>query len=92
MFGLAIWDEKKRQLMLARDRMGVKLVYYKLEPGRLLFGSEIKPLFTCSHGKPELDHGAINLFLRYRYVPSPSTVFKGIQKSEIKSENFGNEK
>jgi len=80
MFGLAIWDEKKRQLMLARDRMGIKLVYYKLEPGQLLFGSEIKPLFTCSHGKPELDHGAINLFLRYRYVPSPATVFKGIQK------------
>ena len=80
MFGLAVWDEKKRQLMLARDRMGIKLVYYKLEKGRLCFGSEIRPLLSGDDAKPELDHLAINLFLRYRYVPSPLTIFKRVRK------------
>ncbi len=80
MFGLAIWDELRKQLMLARDRMGIKLLYYKLETDRLLFGSEIRPILTFEGKKPELDPAAMNLFLRYRYTPSPLTIFKGIKK------------
>ena len=80
MFGLAVWDENKKQLMLARDRMGIKLVYYKLEAGQLRFGSEIRALLACEYGKPEIDPAALNLFLRYRYTPSPLTLFKGINK------------
>jgi len=80
MFGLAVWDEKKRLLMLARDRMGIKPLYYKLQPGRLGFGSEIRALLAGENEKPALDPVAINLFLRYRYTPAPLTVFKGINK------------
>ena len=78
MFGLAIWDEHKRRLMVARDPMGIKLIYYKLSPGRLTFASEIRPLLACTQGKPQIDPHAVRLFLRYRYTPSPLTVFKGI--------------
>jgi asparagine synthase (glutamine-hydrolysing) len=80
MFGLAVWDEKKRQLMLARDRMGIKMVYYDLDSGRLRFGSEIRALLACEDTKPEIDPVSLNLFLRYRYTPSPLTLFKGIGK------------
>jgi asparagine synthase (glutamine-hydrolysing) len=80
MFGLAVWDEKKRLLMLARDRMGIKPLYYKLQPGRLGFGSEIRAVLAGGNEKPALDPVAINLFLRYRYTPAPLTVFEGIHK------------
>ena len=46
MFGLAVWDEKRRQLMLARDRVGIKLLYYKISAGQLKFGSEIRALLA----------------------------------------------
>ncbi len=80
MFGLAIWDERKRQLMLARDRMGIKNVYYKIESGCLYFGSEIRAILACDDEKPEVNPTALNLFLRYRYTPSPFTIFKKIKK------------
>ena len=80
MFGLAIWDEKKRQLMLARDRTGIKLLYYKISSGRLKFGSEIRALLANENGSPSLDPVSLNLFLRYRYTPSPLTLFQGIRK------------
>ncbi len=80
MFGLAIWDEKKKRLMLARDRLGIKMLYYKIESGSVCFGSEIRALLACSNEKPEIDPIALNLFLRYRYTPSPLTLFQGIKK------------
>ena len=80
MFGVGIWDEKRRQLMLARDRMGIKLIYYKLTENRLTFASEIRPLLAAEGGKPEIDPLAVSLFLRYRYTPSPLTILKGIRK------------
>lgn len=80
MFGVAIWDEEKRQLMVARDRMGIKLVYYKLSAGCLKFASEIRPLLAGNGEKPQIDPHAVDLFLRYRYTPSPLTVLKGIRK------------
>jgi asparagine synthase (glutamine-hydrolysing) len=80
MFGLAVWDANKKQLMLARDRMGIKLLYYRLESGQLRFGSEIRAILACECHKPEIDPVALNLFLRYRYTPSPLTLFKGIKK------------
>ena len=80
MFGLAIWDGVKRQLMLARDRMGIKLVYYQISDGQLTFSSEIRPLLATYKQKPEIDPLAVSLFLRYRYTPSPLTVLKGIRK------------
>lgn len=80
MFGLAIWDVDRRQLMLARDRAGIKLLYYKLSGGRLKFGSEIRALLAAEKATPEIDPVSLNLFLRYRYTPSPLTLFQGIKK------------
>ena len=80
MFGVAIWDERRKRLILARDAMGIKLVYYKEEEGTVDFGSEIRPLVAAKEGKPEIDPVSLNLFLRYRYTPSPLTLYKGIRK------------
>ena len=80
MFGLAIWDERNRQLMVARDAMGIKLIYYKVTAAQLAFASEIRPLLACDQEKPQIDTVAASLFLRYRYIPSPLTLLKGIQK------------
>lgn len=80
MFGFAIWDKRSEQLLVARDRMGIKLIYYTQDKGTLIFGSEIRPILAALSSSPEMDPVALNLFLRYRYTPSPLTVFKGIQK------------
>lgn len=80
MFGLAIWDAKRRRLVVARDPFGVKLIYYKIEDGRLWFGSEVRAVLAASPDRVEADPVALNLFLRYRYTPSPYTLFRGVKK------------
>jgi asparagine synthase (glutamine-hydrolysing) len=81
MFGLAIWDVRRKRLTLARDPFGIKLVYYKIEAGRLYFGSEIRAVAAGgANGKSHLDATSLNLFLRYRYTPSPHTILEGVQK------------
>jgi asparagine synthase (glutamine-hydrolysing) len=80
MFGLAIWDDKNKKLILARDAMGIKFVYYKIEENCLYFGSEIRAILAANGQKPGVDPVSLNLFLRYRYTPSPLTMFKGIKK------------
>ena len=80
MFGMAIWDVKKQRLVVARDAMGIKLIYYRITSGQLTFGSEIRPILAAQDSKPEVDPVALNLFLRFRYTPSPLTIFQGIRK------------
>jgi len=80
MFGVAIWDERRRKLIIARDPMGIKLVYYKIDSGTLYFGSEIRPILAGLRKNPEIDPVGLNLFLRYRYTPSPMTIYNGIKK------------
>jgi len=80
MFGLAIWDVKKRRLVLARDPMGIKPLYYSLKDGALTYGSEIRPVRAALLTPPSIDIEAVSLFLRYRYTPAPRTMFSGIQK------------
>jgi asparagine synthase (glutamine-hydrolysing) len=80
MFGVAIWDVPRRRLILARDAMGIKLVYYAIRDGSVSFGSEMRPVLAALGQRPEVDPVALNLFLRYRYTPSPLTIFKGIEK------------
>jgi asparagine synthase (glutamine-hydrolysing) len=80
MFGLAIWDENRKKLILARDAAGIKLVYYRVESGTVLFGSELRAVLAVLPERPEVDMTALNLFLRYRYTPSPLTLYKGIHK------------
>lgn len=80
MFGLAIWDARERRLVLARDPFGIKPLYYGFAKGRLHFGSEIRAIRAAMKNEPEVDPVSLNLFLRYRYTPSPYTIFKGIHK------------
>jgi asparagine synthase (glutamine-hydrolysing) len=80
MFGLAIWDVPNQRLVVARDAMGIKLVYYKITHGKLTFGSEIRAVLSAAKSKPAVDPIALNLFLRFRYTPSPLTIFQGIRK------------
>lgn len=80
MFGLAIWDARRRRLVLARDPFGIKLVYYRIDGDSLYFGSEIRPIRAAVSDGAEIDPTSLNLFLRYRYTPSPYTIFKGIHK------------
>ena len=80
MFALAIWDEAKRRLIIARDPYGIKPIYYRIEAGKVSFGSEIRAILAVNHESPDADPKALNLFLRYRFTPSPHTIFKGIRK------------
>jgi len=80
MFGLAIWDVREKRLVVARDPFGIKLIYYRIEDGSLYFGSEVRPTLATTSGKTEIDTTSLNLFLRYRFTPSPYTIFKGVRK------------
>lgn len=80
MFGLAIWDERRKRLVLARDAFGIKLIYYRIDRGTVYFGSEMRPVRATMAEKAEVDPTALNLFLRNRYTPSPYTILKGICK------------
>lgn len=80
MFGLAIWDLSRERLVIARDAMGIKMIYYRLDHGSLRFGSEIRPIIAGDVTKPEVDPSALKLFLRFRYTPSPLTIFRGVRK------------
>lgn len=80
MFGLAIWDVRQKRLVLARDPFGIKLIYYRIAGDTLHFGSELRPIRVTMQGKAEIDTIALNLFLRYRFTPSPYTILKGIKK------------
>jgi asparagine synthase (glutamine-hydrolysing) len=80
MFGVAIWDARNKRLVVARDRFGIKLIYYRIDGKRAYFGSEIRAVTAASDEAPDVDPVALNLFLRYRYTPAPYTIFKGVQK------------
>jgi asparagine synthase (glutamine-hydrolysing) len=80
MFGLAIWDVRKQRMVVARDPFGIKLIYYKLDADRVSFGSEIRAVVAAANEKAEVDPVSLNLFLRYRYTPSPYTIFTGVRK------------
>lgn len=80
MFGLAIWDVRQKRLVLARDPLGIKLLYYRIDRGCLYFGSEMRPVRESMADKAEVDPTSLNLFLRYRFTPSPYTILKGVRK------------
>src|SRR5262249_14611025 len=80
MFGVAIWDVKKQRLVVARDAMGIKPIYYAIAKGQLTFGSEIRAILAQGSAQPKIDPVALNLFLRFRYTPAPLTIFEGIRK------------
>lgn len=80
MFGLAIWDVRQQRLVLARDAFGIKLLYYRIDGDRLYFGSEMRAVRATMPGEMEIDPTSLNLFLRYRFTPSPYTILKGVHK------------
>ena len=80
MFAIALWDAGRRQLLLARDRLGQKPLVYRVEPERLLFASELKSLLEVPGVPRQLDPQAIDLYLTYQYVPHPWAIFQGIAK------------
>ncbi len=80
MFAIAIWDTRRSRLVLARDRIGQKPLYYALVGDRLVFGSELKCLAAVPGVCNEIDPAAIDEFLTYQYVPHPGTIWKGVRK------------
>jgi asparagine synthase (glutamine-hydrolysing) len=80
MFAFGIWDAARRRLVLARDRMGKKPLYYTVAAGRLLFASEIKALLVHPDVARRLDFVAMNQYLTFSNVPEPRTMFEGIRK------------
>jgi len=80
MFAFALWDKDKKSLFLARDRIGIKPIYYAVKNGKLIFASEIKALLEYDDITREIDIDALNLYLTFQYVPGPLTIFKGIKK------------
>ncbi|MGI9534210.1 MAG: asparagine synthase (glutamine-hydrolyzing) [Thermodesulfobacteriota bacterium] len=76
MFAIAIWDRRDKKLFIARDRAGVKPLYYYYKNNRLLFGSELKALMAHPEFPKEIDFGAVSNFLRYGYIPAPTTIFE----------------
>jgi asparagine synthase (glutamine-hydrolysing) len=81
MFAFALWDQNQQTLFLARDRLGVKPLYYALLPdGVLLFGSELKSLLAHGALEREIDPFAVEEYFALGYVPEPRTIFKGAKK------------
>jgi asparagine synthase (glutamine-hydrolysing) len=81
MFALAIWDDKKRELFIARDRVGKKPLYYTVTPGQtLVFGSEIKSILEHPDVQREINLEAVDAYLTLGYVPDPLSIFRDIHK------------
>ena len=80
MFAYAIWDERQQQLVIARDRLGKKPLYYLHDATRFIFGSEIKVILAAADVDRELDLSALSDYLSLLYIPAPKTIFRAIRK------------
>jgi asparagine synthase (glutamine-hydrolysing) len=80
MWGLAIWDRRRRRLVIARDRLGEKPMYFRNHGGTLLFGSEMKALLRHDAWQPSVVPDAVHQYLALRYVPGPGTLLEGVEK------------
>ena len=78
-FAFAIWDTQREALFLARDRLGVKPLYYSSSDGVLAFASEVKALLPII-GRPRMNTAALSEYLTFLWVPDPSTLFEGVMK------------
>ena len=80
MFAFALWDTRRRRLVLARDRLGIKPVYYALSGNTLSFASELKALLLDPGLDRSIDEDALSCYLALRYVPAPATLLSGVRK------------
>jgi asparagine synthase (glutamine-hydrolysing) len=94
MFALALWDRENKTLYLARDRFGEKPLYYGFSNGNFIFSSELKALKKYPNFNSDLNRESIALYFRYSYIPSPFTIYNGINKlppgSYLKIQNLNN--
>jgi asparagine synthase (glutamine-hydrolysing) len=80
MYAIALWDGKKKKLILARDRTGIKPLYYATLQGRLIFGSEIKSILAAPGFERRIDMVALDEYLTFEYVPTPRSIFQDVYK------------
>lgn len=80
MFAIGVWDRETKTLILARDRLGEKPLYYGWQKNTFLFGSELKALVRHPDFIGEIDRGALALYMRHNYIPSPYSIYRGIAK------------
>ncbi len=80
MFAIALYDRPRRKLLLIRDRLGIKPLYYHLDDQRLIFASEVKPVLQALERKPAVNRGALDFYLSVGYVPGEATLFDSIRK------------
>jgi asparagine synthase (glutamine-hydrolysing) len=82
MFAFALWDMRRRRGLIARDRLGIKPLFYAQVGSTLLFGSEIKTILASGLVGQELDYQALDAFITYTYVPAPLTIYREVRKLE----------
>ncbi|HUP97847.1 MAG TPA: asparagine synthase (glutamine-hydrolyzing) [Usitatibacter sp.] len=80
MFAIAIWNEQERRMLLLRDRMGVKPLYYAWNGNNFWFGSELKALRAFQAWKPEIDRDALGDYLQYGYISAPRSIYRNVHK------------
>ena len=80
MFAFALWDRRQRNLILARDRVGKKPLYYAVTPRGITFGSEIKAVLADPSVSRDMDPAAVDQYFTMQFIPHPRTIFKSIQK------------
>jgi asparagine synthase (glutamine-hydrolysing) len=80
MFAFALFDARQRRLLLARDRLGIKPLFYAATGGHLVFGSEVKAVLAAGLVERQIDLDALAQFLAWEYVPAPDTLFRDIKK------------
>jgi asparagine synthase (glutamine-hydrolysing) len=82
MFAIAVWDRRERSLILIRDRLGIKPLYWAKFGKLFLFGSELKALRAHPGWTAQIDRNAVAAFMRYNYIPTPHTIYSGVRKLE----------
>jgi asparagine synthase (glutamine-hydrolysing) len=80
MFSIAIWDSRNRKLVLARDRVGKKPLFYAADDKRILFGSELKALLAGDSLSREIDRNALSDYFSFGYIPAPKTIYRAVRK------------
>jgi len=80
MFSIAIWDSRNRKLVLARDRVGKKPLFYAADDKRILFGSELKALLEGDSLSREIDTPALSDYFSFGYIPAPKTIYRAVRK------------
>ncbi len=79
-FAVALWDNRRQELVLARDRFGIKPLYYHADGRRLAFGSELKPILSALNGAAQVHLPALSDYLSLGYIPGPNAIFQGVRQ------------